>query len=144
MKAVADPAVVAKQRLSFMALLMAALFVVGETSRRGLGYFSINATTMIEDYLCALFLFIAAWVSWRKLALAPKLMVAAWAYATGGMFVPFAAHLEAFLRGTTFRPDHPHADLGSVVLKGVIWAICLVCLLVSLRVTNSDPAPSDP
>jgi hypothetical protein len=60
-------------------------------------------------------------------------MAVAWAYATGGMFVPFFAHLEAWMRGVTFRPDHPHMDVHSIVLKGVIWAICVVCLVVTVR-----------
>jgi hypothetical protein len=117
----------------YLAYVMAAVFLLGETARRGLSYFSINATTMVEDYLCGILLLSAALV-WRSgSTLAPKLMAAAWAYGTGGMFVPFAAHLEAWLRVETFRPDHPHTDFGSVVLKGVIWAICLVCFIISMR-----------
>jgi hypothetical protein len=112
---------------------MAVVFIVGETSRRGLGYFSINATTMVEDYLCGALLLWAA-IYWSKRhKMAPELMAGAWAYATGGMFVPFFAHLEAWWRVETFRADHPHTDIGSVVLKGAIWAICLVCFVVTLR-----------
>ena len=47
------------------AYLMALIFIVGETFRRGLDYFSINATTMIEDYLCGALLLWAA-VFWSK------------------------------------------------------------------------------
>jgi hypothetical protein len=50
------------------------------------------------------------------------------------MFVPFAAHLEAWLRNGTFRPDHPHTDTASIVLKGVIWALSFDCLIVTLQV----------
>ena len=116
-----------------MTYLMAFVFIVGESARRGLDYLSINATTMVEDYLCGALLLSAALLWHKKHKMAPKLMAVAWAYATGGMFVPFFAHLEAWLRGATFRVDHPHADIGSVVLKGVIWAICLTCLIVTLR-----------
>lgn len=117
----------------YLTWLMVAVFLIGETARRGVGYFSINATTMIEDYLCGLLLLTAALV-WRSGAIwRLTLMASAWAYATGGMFVPFAAHLEAWLRQETFRADHPHEDVNSVILKGVIWAICLVCFLVSMR-----------
>lgn len=112
--------------------LMVAVFLLGETARRGVSYVKINATTMIEDYLCGLLLLAAA-IVWRAgNRYAPPLMASAWAYATGGMFVPFAAHLEAWLRQETFRPDHPHEDLNSVILKGAIWAVCLVCFAVSL------------
>ena len=121
----------------YLTYLMVAVFLIGETARRGIGYFSVNATTMIEDYLCGLLLLAAALV-WRSGAVwGPTLMASAWAYATGGMFVPFAAHFEAWLRQETFRPDHPHEDLNSVILKGVIWAICLICFLVSLSNVKS-------
>jgi hypothetical protein len=36
----------------YLAYAMSAVFLIGETARRGIGYFSINATTMVEDYLC--------------------------------------------------------------------------------------------
>ena len=117
----------------YMTYIMAFVFLVGETSRRGFGYFSINATTMVEDYLCGALLLLAGLFWFKRHKMAPKLMAVAWAYATGGMFVPFFAHLEAWVRGETFRFDHPHAEIESVVLKGVIWAICLACLIVTLR-----------
>jgi hypothetical protein len=116
----------------YLTYVMAFVFILGETVRRGFSYFSINATTMIEDYLCGAILLSAALV-WRSGSkLGPMLMASAWAYGTGGMFVPFAAHLEAWIRGETFRPDHPHEDLNSVILKGAIWAICLICFVISL------------
>ena len=122
---------------------MTLVFILGETLRRGLSYFSINATTMVEDYLCGLLLLMAA-VLWSKGSqLAPKYMVAAWAYATGGMFVPFFAHLEAYLRGATFRIDHPHADIDSVILKGTIWSVSLICFIIALR-SNATPQMEKP
>ena len=124
-----------------LAYVMAAVFILGETLRRGVDYFSINSTTMIEDYLCGLLLLSAAIVFHRGGFFAAAFMSSAWAYGTGGMFVPFAAHLEAWIRGETFRPDHPHEDLNSVILKGVIWAVCLVCFALSLRnVKNMERA----
>lgn len=117
----------------YMAYVMSIVFIFGETSRRGLEYFSVNATTMVEDYLCGALLLAAAVLWSKRHEISQKMMVAAWAYATGGMFVPFFAHLEAYLRGVTFRADHPHAEVESVILKGVIWAICLVFFIVSLR-----------
>ena len=122
----------------YMTYIMAFVFLIGETSRRGFGYFSINATTMVEDYLCGALLLLAALFWIKKHRKAPKLMAVAWAYATGGMFVPFFAHLEAWSRGTTFRFDHPHEDIESVVLKGVIWAICLACLIITLRQNDAE------
>jgi len=119
--------------------VMAFIFLIGETVRRGIDYFTVNATTMVEDYLCGVLLLFAAWVWHRGYDSARTMMAVAWAYTTGGMFVPFAAHLEAWLRNETFRPDHPHTDVGSIALKGVIWAISLACLIVTLKNYTSNP-----
>lgn len=120
-----------------LSYVMALVFIVGETSRRGLSYFSINATTMFEDYFCGAILLAAALAWHRRQQIAQGLMTAAWGYATGGMFVPFFAHLEAWLRGATVRLDHPHEDIQAVVLKGIIWAICLACMVVCLRASTT-------
>lgn len=123
----------------YVTYFVSLVFILGETLRRGLSYFSINATTMVEDYLCGALLLTAA-ILWTKGSrLASRYMVAAWAYATGGMFVPFYAHLEAFLRNETFRADHIHTDVNSVILKGTIWSICLICFIVAIR-SESKPA----
>ena len=82
-----------------MAYAMGAAFIIGETARRGIGYFSINATTMLEDYGSGILLILAAIACTAKLAQATVYLAGAWGYSAGGMFVPFFAHLEAFLRG---------------------------------------------
>ena len=107
------------QVVYYMTYVMAIVFMVGETARRGLSYFAVNATTMLEDYLCGAILLWAAWSWARRQKMAPTVMATAWGYATGGMFVPFAAHLEAWMRGVTFRPDHPHTDTASIILKAL-------------------------
>ena len=43
-----------------MAYAMGAIFILGETARRGLDYFAINATTMLEDYGSGILLLLAA------------------------------------------------------------------------------------
>lgn len=113
--------------------IIAFIFIAGETARRGVSYFSINATTMLEDYVAGLVLLLAAFAWNKKLAGGGIIMVAAWAYVAGGMFVPFFAHFEAWLRQETFRSDHLHTDMNAVLLKAIVWAVCLVCFVVSLR-----------
>lgn len=121
----------------YFSYLLAAVVMVGETARRGFSYFSVNATTMVEDYLGGALLLAAA-LLWRKgRPNARQWMIAAWAYVTGAMFVPFFAHLEAWLRGATFRPDHLHTDIDAIFIKGVIWTICLACFVVSLGARQS-------
>ena len=47
---------------------MGAIFILGETARRGLDYFAINATTMLEDYGSGVLLILAAAACTAKLA----------------------------------------------------------------------------
>ena len=117
----------------FFNFLIAFVYLAGETARRGISYFSVNATTMLEDYVGGMVLLLAAILWVRKYKHAQITMTAAWAYAAGGMFVPFFAHLEAWIREETFRADHIHTDTNAVILKATVWLICLVCFFISLR-----------
>ena len=128
----------------YMSYVMILMYTLGETLRRGFEYFAINATTMFEDYVSAVLFIIAVWTWHKRSDLAPKFMLTAWAYALGGMFVPFFAHLEAFLRGVTVRPEHPHDDLGSVILKASIWGVCAVFTIITIRSDRSEyPSKQD-
>ncbi|MBY6196229.1 hypothetical protein [Vibrio hangzhouensis] len=119
--------------LAICTYAMSAVFLLGEIARRGINYFSINATTMMEDLLCGALLFMAATMLVKRMKQAKLMLVGAWGYAFGGMFVLFFAHLEAFLRGVEMRADHLIVDVNSIILKGVIWLLCGVLLLLSLR-----------
>ena len=115
---------------------MGALFIVGETARRGIDYFAINATTMLEDYGSGILLLLAAAACTAKFSQSTIYLAGAWGYSAGGMFVPFFAHLEAYLRGETFRPDHPIEDVSGIMIKGVIWGVCVAAFIASLRDTS--------
>tara|TARA_B100001094_G_C17702688_1_gene563489 strand:- start:123 stop:515 length:393 start_codon:yes stop_codon:yes gene_type:complete len=123
-----------------LAYAMGAMFILGETARRGIDYFSINATTMLEDYGSGILLILAAAACTAKLAHSAIYLAGAWGYAAGGMFVPFFAHLEAYLRGATFRPDHPIEDVNGIIIKGVIWGICVSLFIASLRDSSGRSA----
>ncbi|WP_295892016.1 hypothetical protein [uncultured Vibrio sp.] len=122
-----------KKLLIFSTFGMSLVFLLGEIARRGFDYFLVNTTTMVEDLLCGLLLFVAATMLMKGHAQSKIMMVAAWGYAFGGMFVPFFAHFEAFMRGVAIRDDHPIDDVGSIVLKGTIWLLCGVFFLIALR-----------
>ena len=123
-----------------LAYAIGAMFILGETARRGIDYFSINATTMLEDYGSGILLILAAAACTAKLAHSAIYLAGAWGYAAGGMFVPFFAHLEAYLRGATFRPDHPIEDVNGIIVKGVIWGICVSLFIASLRDSSGRSA----
>lgn len=93
---------------------------------------------MLEDYVAGVALLVAAILWVRNYRHATIIMTASWGYVTGGMFVPFFAHLEAWLREETIRSDHIHTDVNAVILKSVVWLICLVCFVMSLRTAIQD------
>lgn len=124
--------------VTILTYLMGVFLIVAETMRRGFEYWSIYATTIIEDYMAGSLLLLAA-VCWTKRkAIASKLMPAAWAYTMGMMSTAFIGHLEAWLRGVTIRPSHPHTDIDAVVIKGIIWGISLACFAYTLWVGSND------
>lgn len=119
--------------IHYVTLGFGVFFLLIENVRRGVSYFAVNATTMIEDYLMGVIFIVVALVYGKNKELGTKLIIGAWAYAVGGMFVPFAAHLEAYLRGATFRPDHIHTDVNSIILKGVVWLIAIIMLYAAVK-----------
>ncbi len=108
-------------------------YFVIEFVRRGFSYLAINASTMIEDMLMGVIMISSALVYKKDKELGTTLLIVSWAYSFGGMFIPFAAHFEAFLRGETFRADHPHDDVGSIILKFVVWFLSGVVLAITLK-----------
>jgi hypothetical protein len=100
-----------------------------ETIRRGLAYWTVNLTTMLEDYVAGGLLLVAAFLAIRAKSSAPLLLVTAWAYVTGMMSSSFWYQLEATIRGTDLEPRN------TVVLafKILLWGVCVISLLLSLR-----------
>jgi hypothetical protein len=130
--------------INYLTIFFGVFFLVIEYLRRGVSYYAINASTMIEDSALGILFLAAAFVYRKNKSLGQKLIISSWAYAVGAMLLPFIAHLEAFLRGATFRPDHPHTDVGSIVLKGIIWGICVVVFVMSIKKnTLTDVADSE-
>lgn len=122
-----------------------AAFVVGvflpvlETIRRGFAYWTVNVTTMLEDYVAGGLLLVAGFLAVRARPSASLCLVTAWAYVTGMMTSSFWYQLEAGCRGVDLEP------LGSTVLvfKILLWSTCVVSLVRSLRrVAAASPRPS--
>ena len=56
-----------------------------ETGRRGIGHWSINFTTMFEDYVAGALLLIGGWASYSQRRWGALFLVVAWAYVSGMM-----------------------------------------------------------
>ena len=100
-----------------------------ETCRRGFSYWSVDFTTMFEDYVAGALLLIAARASHRGRSWGTLLLVAAWAYVTAMMSSSFWYQLEGTLRQTITEPN----NLLVVIVKFLIWGTAVVSLVLSFR-----------
>jgi hypothetical protein len=112
-----------------------AAFIIGvllptlETIRRGITHWTVNVTTMAEDYFAGGLLLAAAFLSLRRKPSAPRLLLVAWAYVTGMMSSSFFYQVETTIRGIDLEPRN------SVVLafKFFLWAACVISVVFSFR-----------
>ena len=114
---------------------ISAAFTIGillpllETCRRGISYWSVEFTTMFEDYVAGALLLVGGWASYRERPWGRLFLVLAWAYVAGLMGSSFWSQLEETLRQTASEPD----NLLVVIVKFLLWGTCVVSLVLSFR-----------
>lgn len=112
-----------------------AAFVIGillpllETGRRGIAYWTIEFTTMFEDYVAGALLLIGAWAAHRARSWGATFLLLAWAYVTGLMSSSFWYQLEDTIRQTASEPN----NLLVVIVKFLLWSTCVTSLVLSFR-----------
>jgi hypothetical protein len=100
-----------------------------ETYRRGLDHWSIDFTTMFEDYAGGILLLIGGWASYRKWRWGRLFLLAIWAGVTGMMSISFVSQLEDTIRGNVQEQNNAMV----VLVKSLLWGIALVSLISSFR-----------
>lgn len=100
-----------------------------ETLRRGINYWAIEFTTMLEDYVAGALLLIGAWASYRARSWGSMFLLLAWAYVTGLMSSSFWSQLEETIRQTSSEPH----NLIVVIIKFLLWGTCVAALVLSFR-----------
>ena len=114
---------------------VAAAFAIGvllpllETCRRGITHWTVNFTTMFEDYVAGALLLIAGWASYRTRSWGTLFLILAWAYFTGMVGGSFWYQLEDTLRQNASEPN----NLLVVVIKFLLWATGVVSLIFSFQ-----------
>jgi hypothetical protein len=114
------------------AIVMGVLLPILETARRGISHWTINFTTMFEDYLAGALLLIGGWAAYRSKSWGPVFLVLAWAYFSGLMTSSFVGQLEETLRQAASEPN----NMLVVVVKLLLWSVCVVSLVLSFRTAN--------
>src|ERR1041384_5199810 len=107
-----------------------------ETARRGIGHWAINFTTMFEDYLSGALLLIGGWAAYRSKSWGPVFLVLAWAAYFGLITSSFIGQLEETLRQTATEAN----NMLVVVVKFVLWSVCVVSLVLSFRTATQRRA----
>jgi hypothetical protein len=111
------------------AFTIGVLLPILETARRGISHWTINFTTMFEDYVAGALLLMGGWAAYRAKSWGAVFLVLAWAYFSGLMTSSFVDQLEETLRQTASEPD----NLLVVVVKLLLWTVCVVSLVLSFR-----------
>jgi hypothetical protein len=84
---------------------------------------------MFEDYLAGALLLVGGWAAYRSKSWGSVFLVLAWAYFSGLMTSSFVGQLEETLRQNVSEPN----NLLVVVVKLLLWSVCVVSLVLSLR-----------
>ena len=111
------------------AFVIGALLPVLETARRGISHWTINFTTMFEDYVGGALLLIGGWAAYRSRSWGAVFLLLAWASVSGLMTSSFVAQLEGTLRQTATEPN----NLLVVVVKFLLWSVVMISLVLSFR-----------
>jgi hypothetical protein len=111
------------------AFALGILLPVLETARRGLSHWTIDFTTMFEDYLGGALLLIAAWAAYRRRTWATIFVVLAWGAISGVMTISFVSQLEDTIRQTAVEPHNALV----VGVKFLLWLTCVTALVLSFR-----------
>ncbi len=111
------------------AFVIGVLLPVLETGRRGITHWTINFTTMFEDYLAGALLLIGGWAAYRSKSWGAVFLVLAWANFSGLITSSFLGQLEETLRQTATEPGNGLV----VIVKFLLWSVCVTSLVLSFR-----------
>lgn len=111
------------------AFIVGALLPVLETGRRGVSHWTVDFTTMFEDYLGGALLLIGGWVAYRAESWGATFLLLSWASITGGMTISFVPQLEDTIRQTAAEPNNAVV----VSVKFLLWATCVTALVLFFR-----------
>ena len=111
------------------AFVIGALLPVLETARRGIGHWTVEFTTMFEDYVAGALLLIGAWATTRARPWGSTFLLLSWAYFCGLMSTSFWWQLEETVRQVAAEPN----SLLVLIVKVLLWLTGITSLVLSFR-----------
>ena len=111
------------------AFVLGAMLPVLETVRRGITHWTINFTTMFEDYVGGAVLLIGAWAAYQRKSWGALFLALAWGSILGLMTSSMVAQLEQTLRQTATEPH----NLVVLLVKLLLWSVSTVSLVLAFR-----------
>jgi len=121
------------------AFAIGVLLPVLETGRRGISTWTVNFTTMFEDYLAGALLLVGGWAAYRSKSWGALFLVLAWAYFAGQLTSSFVGQLEETLRQIGSEPG----NLLVLVVKFLLWSVCVTSLVLSFRTVHKGRLATD-
>jgi hypothetical protein len=117
------------------AILLGVLLPGLETARRGMAYWSVNFTTMFEDYVAGIVLLVAAAGAYKRAAWAPAWLIISWSGISFMMLVSTVSQVEKQMRGDL----EPH----SLLVLAIKVLLLLASVYALLRSVRAHPATSN-
>jgi lipopolysaccharide export LptBFGC system permease protein LptF len=91
--------------------------------------------SLFEDYVLAAFVLYGAWLAGRDFRRGQCVLAAAWGVVCGIGYYSFFGQLERLQSG---EPDPaPIPSVWVAVIKGVLWALAILALVLTLRAKPS-------
>jgi len=120
------------RRLAIVAGILAPL---AETIRRW-STWRQSPANLFDDYIMGAFLLYGAWRVGKDVRGGQRFLAAAWAFACGFGYYSFFGQLHNWRLGEV--DPAPISSGWVVVIKGVVWALAILALVISLRRLPED------
>ena len=114
----------------WLAIVGGILVPLAETIRRW-STWQQSPANLFDDYILGAFLLYGAWRTGKDLRSGQRFLAAAWAFACGLGYLSFFGQLKS-LRLHEADPA-PISSEGVLIIKGVLWALAILALALSLR-----------